>query len=127
MHPGGLRLFLRPKRALARAKAPESDEAAAWHHLKVEDAFERLETRPEGLTLAEAGERLARLGRNEIVRRKPVSPLGLLARQFANFFVLVLLSIFLAIRLTSALRNGALKKWSTGVLAYWAIPLLTVP
>jgi len=43
------------------------------------------------LTLAEAGERLARLGRNEIVRRKPISPLRLLVRQFSNFFVLVLL------------------------------------
>jgi hypothetical protein len=37
------------------------------------------------LTSAEAGERLARFGRNKIARRKPVSSLGLFARQFANF------------------------------------------
>ncbi len=91
MRSGGLRLLPRPKRAVARAQAPGTEESAAWHHLSAQDALERLETRPEGLTSAEAGERLARLGRNEIARRKPVSPLGLLARQFANFFVLVLL------------------------------------
>jgi len=43
------------------------------------------------LTTAEVAERLARFGRNEIARRKPVSPLRLLLKQFANFFVLVLL------------------------------------
>ncbi len=51
----------------------------------------RLEASAGGLAPGEAGERLARFGRNEIVRRKPISPLRLLARQFASFFVLVLL------------------------------------
>jgi len=75
----------------ARAKAVEPDAAVAWHHLRVEEALERLETRPDGLTSASADERLARFGRNEIARHKPVSPLRLLARQFASFFILVLL------------------------------------
>jgi Ca2+-transporting ATPase len=91
VHAGGLRLLPKPKRTLDGAKAPEPDEATVWHHLTVQDAFERLETRPEGLISAEAGERLARFGRNEIARHKSLSPLRLLARQFANFFVLVLL------------------------------------
>lgn len=62
-----------------------------WHTLSVNDTLAQLETRPAGLTTAEAAERLARLGRNEIKRRKPVSPLRLLLKQFANFFILVLL------------------------------------
>jgi Ca2+-transporting ATPase len=86
-----MRSLARAGRSPAGAKAAEPDGAVAWHHLRVEEALERLETRPEGLTSAAAGERLARFGRNEIVRRKPVSPLRLLASQFANFFVLVLL------------------------------------
>ena len=43
------------------------------------------------MTSAEANERLARFGRNEITRRKPVSPVRLFLKQFANFFVVVLL------------------------------------
>ena len=69
----------------------EPGESVGWHHLTIQDAVERLETRLEGLTSAQAGERLARFGRNEIVRRKPASPLRLLVGQFANFFILVLL------------------------------------
>jgi Ca2+-transporting ATPase len=62
-----------------------------WHGLTVEDAMQKLGTSEGGLASPEAGERLAPFGRNEIARRKPVSPLQLLARQFASFFVLVLL------------------------------------
>jgi Ca2+-transporting ATPase len=62
-----------------------------WHSLTIDDTLKQLATRSEGLTTAEASEQLARFGHNEITRRKPVSPLGLLLKQFANFFVLVLL------------------------------------
>ncbi len=62
-----------------------------WHALTIEDTLQQLGSSVRGLTSAEAAERLARFGRNEIVRRKPVSPLRLLARQFASFFVIVLL------------------------------------
>jgi Ca2+-transporting ATPase len=62
----------------------------AWHSLGIPETFERLETRPEGLSDTEVAERLAG-GRNEITRRKPVSPWRLLFKQFANFFILVLL------------------------------------
>ena len=50
-----------------------------------------LETRPEGLTDAEVTDRLAQHGRNEIIRRKPISPWRLLLKQFANYFIFVLL------------------------------------
>jgi Ca2+-transporting ATPase len=66
-------------------------DTTPWHSLSIDDALKQLGTRPEGLTAAEATERLERFGRNEIARRKPVSPLRLLLKQFANFFILVLL------------------------------------
>jgi len=66
-------------------------EASQWHTLSIDDTLKQLNTRTEGLTSAEADERLARFGRNEIVRRKPVSPVHLFLKQFANFFVVVLL------------------------------------
>jgi P-type Ca2+ transporter type 2C len=62
----------------------------AWHSLGIPETFERLETGAEGLSDAEVADRLAR-GRNEITRRKPVNPWRLLIKQFANFFILVLL------------------------------------
>jgi Ca2+-transporting ATPase len=62
----------------------------AWHNLGIPDTYQQLGTRPEGLTDAEVSEHLAQSGRNEITRRKPVSPWKLLFKQFANYFILVL-------------------------------------
>jgi Ca2+-transporting ATPase len=65
--------------------------AAPWHSLTAEAVLRELNVETQGLTAAEASARLGRSGRNEIARRKPVSPLLLLLKQFANFFVLMLL------------------------------------
>ena len=65
--------------------------APDWHSLGITDVFERLGSRRDGLADAEVADRLAQTGRNEIVRRKPVSPLRLLLKQFANYFIFVLL------------------------------------
>jgi Ca2+-transporting ATPase len=62
-----------------------------WHSLQSEEVIARLATRAAGLKVSEAAERLAAYGRNEIARRKAASPLRLFLKQFANFFVLVLL------------------------------------
>jgi Ca2+-transporting ATPase len=50
-----------------------------------------LGTRLEGLTDQEVADRLAQHGRNEIIRRKLISPWKLLLKQFANYFIFVLL------------------------------------
>jgi Ca2+-transporting ATPase len=63
----------------------------AWHNLDISEVFRQLGTHPEGLTATEVSDRLAHSGRNEITRRKPVSPWRLLLKQFANYFILVLL------------------------------------
>jgi len=66
-------------------------ETPVWHNLGLPETYQQLESRPEGLTEAEVSERLVRHGRNEIIRRKPVSPWRLFFKQFANYFILVLL------------------------------------
>ena len=66
-------------------------ETTAWHSLEVPKILEQLTTRPDGLTEAEVPARLEQNGRNEITRRKPVSPWRLFFKQFANYFILVLL------------------------------------
>ncbi len=63
----------------------------AWHHLSLEETLKQLQAQLDGLTSTEATARLARSGRNEIIRRKPIAPWHLLVKQFANFFVIVLL------------------------------------
>ncbi len=62
-----------------------------WHFLEIIDVVEKLGTRPEGLTDTEVSERITQYGRNEIIRRKPTSPWRLLLKQFANYFIFVLL------------------------------------
>ena len=63
----------------------------AWHNLGIPEIYQQLKAHPEGLTAAEVTDRLAQHGRNEIIRRKPVSPWKLLFKQFVNYFILVLL------------------------------------
>ena len=62
-----------------------------WHNLGLPEIYLQLETRPEGLTDTEVTRRLKQHGRNEIIRREPVSPWKLFFKQFANYFILVLL------------------------------------
>jgi Ca2+-transporting ATPase len=66
-------------------------DSIRWHHLSIEETVQQLNTSIEGLTSTEARARLARHGRNEIVRRKSIEPWRLLAKQLANFFVIILL------------------------------------
>lgn len=65
-------------------------EIAVWHSLPIDEVLKRLSSGGAGLSRAEAEKRLAHEGRNQIARRKPISPLRLLLKQFASFFVLVL-------------------------------------
>lgn len=64
----------------------------SWHSLNIKDVLQQLDSGlTTGLTHLEAAGRLAKYGRNEIARHKAISPLRLFLKQFANFFVLVLL------------------------------------
>jgi Ca2+-transporting ATPase len=65
--------------------------APAWHTFAISEVYEQLGTHPEGLTDTEVADRLAQHGHNEITRRKPISPWRLLLKQFANYFIFVLL------------------------------------
>jgi P-type Ca2+ transporter type 2C len=61
-----------------------------WHNLTIEQAFKQLGSNPDGLTEAEAANRLKRWGSNQFKPRKPISPFKIFIRQFANYFILVL-------------------------------------
>lgn len=63
----------------------------SWHSLSIEQAFKQLDSRPDGLTEVEAADRLKSWGSNLLQTRKPMSPYKIFIRQFANYFILVLL------------------------------------
>jgi Mg2+-importing ATPase len=58
--------------------------------LRVEDAFDRLGSRPTGLSAVEAEERRARFGPNRIEGAGRAGSLGLLVRQFESPIILIL-------------------------------------
>jgi len=62
-----------------------------WHNLGIEEAFKQLDACPEGLTETQAATRLKRWGANQLQPRKPISAVKLFLKQFANYFILVLL------------------------------------
>ena len=59
-------------------------DTTLWHSLELDRVFRAIDARPEGLSAGEASGRLLRFGRNEIARRKPVSPVRLFFKQFAT-------------------------------------------
>ena len=62
-----------------------------WHHQTVDETLRGLDTRPEGLSSAEAAERLNRYGPNTLQETKRVNPWMILLGQFKNFLILLLL------------------------------------
>lgn len=63
----------------------------SWHNLSVEHTFKQLDSRPDGLTEVEAADRLKDWGANLLQTRMKISPFKIFIRQFANYFILVLL------------------------------------
>ena len=63
-----------------------------WHQEAVEAALAGLGTSPAGLSPAEAGRRLEAHGPNVLEEAKRRTALGMLAAQFTDFMILVLLA-----------------------------------
>ena len=71
---------------------PRRSDERPWHCLTADDALARLGVASErGLSAADAAERLGRFGPNAIHERERRSPLRMLAGQFTDFMIVVLL------------------------------------
>lgn len=107
----------------ASARAPEEDVAAQpsrrWHALSPAEALAELASTEAGLTSAEAARRLAEQGPNELAAGERVTALSLLAEQFKNVLVLVLL---IAIVLSAFLGHGV-EAAAIGVIVVFAVVL----
>ncbi|WP_147652924.1 cation-translocating P-type ATPase [Vulcaniibacterium gelatinicum] len=80
-----------------------------WHALRVDETIARMETRPDGLTDAEAAQRLKIHGPNVIPRGKGDTALDLIWRQINNPFIWVLVVsalVAMAVDPTGGVKNG---------------------
>ncbi|MDJ1434252.1 calcium-translocating P-type ATPase, PMCA-type [Halostagnicola sp. A-GB9-2] len=66
----------------------ETDER--WHAISLENIYKTLETFPGGLDDAEARQRLARYGRNELVLEDKISPLRVFLEQYTSALIWLL-------------------------------------
>jgi Ca2+-transporting ATPase len=74
-------------------KKSEADPTRAlWHTLDVAAALAALDTRPAGLSAAEAAARLAAHGPNELVAKRKRTPLAMFLDQFKDFMIVVLIA-----------------------------------
>src|SRR5574337_489406 len=62
-----------------------------WHTLSSETVFAHLKSRPTGLTGAEAAQRLAEHGPNELQAARRLSPWMIFFEQFKNVLIVILL------------------------------------
>jgi len=81
---------VRPDEASTRS-AVASPPAVIWHQLSAAEALSELQTTQQGLASAEADRRRAQYGRNELEEAPGRAPLAILAAQFADFMILILI------------------------------------
>jgi Ca2+-transporting ATPase len=93
--------------------------AREWHALTPAEALARLESSPAGLEPGEAAARLAQHGPNELAAGERVSALSILAEQFKNVLILVLL---VGIGLSASLGHGV-EAVAIGVIVLFAVAL----
>ena len=86
-----------------RRQEESPSHSIPFHVLTVEESFRALDTSPRGLTTAEAIRRLAAIGPNELEAPERTSPWALLAAQFRNVLIVILL---IAVALSAALGHG---------------------
>src|SRR5687768_6228952 len=76
----------------APEEIPMTLDASPWHALLAAEALSRLDTREDGLTGAEAAERLKRFGPNRLTPPAKRSALMRFLAQFNNVLIYVLLA-----------------------------------
>jgi len=93
--------------------------APAWHTLPAEEVSARLRSSSSGLTVDDARQRLAEHGPNELQEARRTSPWALLAAQFRN----VLIVILLVATVLSAFLGHAVEAIAITVIVLFAVLL----
>ena len=61
-----------------------------WYQLPTEAVLQQQQATPQGLDSAESKNRLAQFGPNELVEKKPISPLAIFLAQFKDLMIIIL-------------------------------------
>src|SRR5688572_4119750 len=72
-----------------KVRTPQQEHE--WHAPEVEEIFQRLEAKDEGLDSAVAAQRLAQYGPNELQAARHISPWEILFEQFKNVLIIILI------------------------------------
>lgn len=67
------------------------EERDGWHTEPLEEVYERLDSSADGLSSEEAGERLERVGRNEVETTEGTSPLRIFVEQYRTAIIWLLI------------------------------------
>jgi len=73
-------------------KTLKDTSAQQWHALPIKNVFSRLKSNPRGLSYAESASRVGQYGPNELQASEPTSPWVILAAQFKNVLIIILLA-----------------------------------
>jgi len=73
-------------------KSATQTAPSLWHTLSTDSVFARLKSSPAGLTTADAAQRLAESGPNELQAAHRISPWTILIEQFKNVLIVILLA-----------------------------------
>lgn len=95
------------------------DQSNPWYALHSDEVYQRLETKPEGLSHDEAAKRLDQFGLNELKASGKTSALSILLEQFKNIFVVILL----AATLVSAVLGHGVESIAIAVIVLFAVLL----
>jgi Ca2+-transporting ATPase len=68
------------------------NQSNIWHHLKIEEVFEQLQTKDQGLTSADAASRLERHGLNELPQAEKTPAWKRFLSQFNNVLIYILIA-----------------------------------
>lgn len=82
-------------------------ETVAWHSKTADEVLTLLGVDSDGLSAEEARQRLARYGPNELLEQRHRSPLLILAEQFTNVMVAVLVAAAVVSALTGDVKDAA--------------------
>ena len=87
-----------------------------WHALKLTEVYETLHTSEEGLSDAEAAERLKKHGRNELRSKPPKTILQMLKAQIVDPMVLILIG--------AAAFSAILQEWTEAAVIFVIPPVI---
>lgn len=97
----------------------DGEIAPLWSTLSCEAVFSKLKSSPLGLTLAEASQRIAEHGPNELQAARRISPWRILLEQLKNILILILLAATVA----SAFLGHAVEAAAITIIVLFAVVL----